>query len=446
MKLYKFLVGAVTAVMLCSCNEKAIDDLQGLYQAPEDLTFVSATDNGVEKVGKMTKLFNVAFATANGDVLNMQFVGDTYYLQTGSYIPANAATATKGNDVVEKCSYVRKGGGLAIGLTRGILNVEKDNDNYSVSGSLWLQDGSIIRVKGGGVIEYVPTDPMEVGILKSAVNNGDGTITAVFTTGGYTEELDMTTYQMIYTGEGYDLQVTIYSADGKLHPGVYSPGTGYKPGGQEEMEYWGQKYLVDVGTIWYTIGNGQKVPTYITAGDIEVTKDGPMYTVTLNQGKGGIYAAYEGPIPELDEEGGVEAYWFTNALSKASYAEYGMPILDIVLSNGTVALNAETGAVAGTGDIMQFEVYSTDGVLKPGEYKIATTDADFQEGTFRCGYDGWFGASGTYYNTVTDGVAGTAAYITEGKLTIAGSDMKSVSFTLVAGKKVYKGTVDLSKF
>ena len=446
MKLYNYLVGAAAALMMCSCTEKAVDDLKGVYQAPEDITITSAADKGVEKEGKMTKLFNVDFTTATGDVLTMQFVGDTYFLQPGSYTAANYGTHVKGNFILEKSSYTRKGGGLAVPVSRGAVTIEKNNDDYSVTGTLWLADGGIIRMKGGGTIEYIPIDPTDIPELKSAVNNNDGTITATFTTGGYTESMDMTTYEMIYEGTGYDFQVTFYSPDGKLHPGIYAPGTGYKAGGQEEMEFWGQVYLVDTGTIWYTIADGKKVPTYITAGDIEVVKNGPMYTVTLNQGKGGIYVQYEGPIPALDEDGDVEAFWLKSGLSAASYAEYGFPILDIVLGcEGDVAVD-ENGVYSGNGDIVQLEIYSADGTLAPGEYKIALGDADFQPGTFRCGYDGWFGASGTLHNHITDGVPGTPVYITEGTLLVQGDAGTPRSFTLVSGKKVFKGTVDLTKF
>lgn len=446
MKIYNYMIGALTAMTLFACSESSLDDLQGTYKAPEEVTVTAAADQGVEKDGKTKRLYNVSFSTANGDVLTMQFVGDGYFLHEAAFTPAAAADAKKGNYVLGKSFYTRKGGGLAVMVTRGILTVGKAEDNYTISGSLWLEDGNVIRVSGGGVIEYVPTDPVEVPILKSATNNYDGTITMVFTTGGYTETLNMTTYQMEYDGTGYDLQVTIYSADGKLHPGTYEPGTGYKAGCQEEMEYWGQKYLVDAGTIWYTIENGQKTPLYIANGKIEVVKTGPTYTVTLDQGKGGILVQYDGPIADLDESGDVEAYTLTSALSASSYAGYGVPILDVVLANGDLAFSAETYSYTGNGDYVQFEIYSADGSLEPGEYTIATDDASFQPGTFRCGYDGMWGASGTFYNHVTDGAAPAPTYITEGTLTVTGAAGTARTFTLIAGNKVFKGTVDLTAF
>ena len=42
-----------------------------------------------------------------------------------------------------------------------------------------------------------------------------------------------------------------------------------------------------------------------------MTKDGSIYTITIDQGKEGIYAQYKGSIPDLDPDGAAEALELT---------------------------------------------------------------------------------------------------------------------------------------
>ena len=440
MKIHKLLTVAITAALLGACNTKALDDLEGVYPAPTDITFTSAVGAEPQKAGRL-KVFPVDFKTADGGVLHMEMVGDSYFLPAAAFTPEPEATAKKGNYIAGKSVYTQ--GGSTMVVSRGIITVEKVGDDYSTSGTLWLEGGSIIRVHGGGTIVYEPTDPMQRPERKGAQVNYDGTITAVFSTGGYTETFDMTTYQMVYEGEGYEWQVVIKSPDGKLYPGTYAPGDGYVVGHVEQVDYGFGPMDVDAGTIWYTIADGKKVPTYITAGDIVVAKDGPVYTVDINQGKEGVFAQYEGPVPALDPEGS-ELVTFTKLLAANSYAQYGMPILDVLLSTDELSFDPTTYQYAGSGSMVQLEIYSADGSIAAGDYTIATKDdsSDFVEGTFRAGDDGMFGLSGTFANTYTDGVPGDAEKVTDGRLSIK-VDGTNYTFTLVAGKKVYKASVEI---
>ena len=454
MKLYKFIGLACAALMLNACNNKAVDDLKGIYPPPTDETAVSAVDLGIEKLSKSSRIFSVEFTMESGETLVMQMLGATYFLPTASYTPADYVSAKNGNYIVATDmapgygSYFRKSDGTQYNVTNGNLTVTKqgETDDYKVSGALWLSDESVIRVKGTVQLHYEQTEPDEFPELKSAQDNGDGTITFVISTGGYTEELDMTTYQMVYTGEGRELQVTMPSPDGKLYPGIYNPGD-YIPGTQIEVDWGFGPMLMDYGTIYYEIKDGAKIPTYINEGVLNVTKEGPVYNVVFEQGKGGINVQYSGPISALDPDGGdVEIVMLTSAMSVSSYAGWGVPILDVVLNNGDIAFDMTTYTMSGSGDMLQIEVYSADGALNPGEYTLAADDASCQEGTFRAGYIGQYGNSGTYACKIENGQQGEPEFITEGTLTISGDAGSPRSFTLNLGKKMYMGTVDLSPF
>ena len=440
--------------MLSACNNKAVDDLKGIYPAPTDITIKTAEDMGVEKLSKSSRIFTVDFTTETGDVLHMQMLGGTYFLPSAAYTPSDYINSKNGNYIVaseqhpDYGSYYIKKDGTKLTVTSGNFQAEKqgDSDYYVLSGALWLSDESVIRVKGNVLLHYEQNEPDEFPVLKSAQDNGDGTITFVISTGGYTEELDMTTYQMVYTGEGRELQVTMPTADGKLFSGKYNPGD-YIVGQQIEVDWGWGPMLMDYGTIFYEIKDGAKIPTYIKEGVLTVQKEGAIYTVLFEQGKGGINVQYSGPIAALDPDGGdVEIVTLNNALAANSFAGWGMPILDLVVGDGDLAYDAASWSYSGSGNMLQLEVYSADGTLKPGEYTLAADDASFQEGTFRAGYLGGYGNSGTYFCNVVNGQQGEPQFITEGTLTISGDAGSPRSYTLNLGKKMYMGTMDLTPF
>ncbi|MCF0191714.1 MAG: hypothetical protein HUJ96_10690 [Marinilabiliaceae bacterium] len=442
MKLYKYLLVAA-ASLSAACTEDAIDDLTGLYQAPDKYSFSSATDNGIEKDGKTKKYFLVDFTTTSGDLLSMKFVGDSYFLQDAAFTPAtNRETAKKGNYIASE-SFFAKAGGASVNINRGILTVGKNDNDYTIAGSLWLEDGKVIKVSGGGTLVYEPNDPMALVGYKGMQDNGDGSVTATFTTGGYTEELDMTTWQMIYTGEGNDLQVQFILPDGKLHEGTYAPGTGYVVGGQTEINWGYGPMMVDYGTIWYTIANGAKVPNYIGSGNIVVTKNGSSYTVTIDQGKGGVFAAYEGAIADLDPDsgnGGGNAEPNYIEISNFLSASVNANTLSLQLAGEgiTVTQGAWGAEVQGDGNYLKIDLYTADGSLAEGVYTPADNDK-LAEFNFAKGWDPgdmWgigmeFKNWGTAWMT-REGGNETGVNIEEGTITVT-KEGDNYVITLVSG-------------
>ncbi|MCF0220481.1 MAG: hypothetical protein HUK14_11935, partial [Muribaculaceae bacterium] len=191
MKLYKFIGIACAALMLSACNNKAVDDLKGIYPAPTDITIKTAEDMGVEKLSKSSRIFTVDFTTETGDVLHMQMLGGTYFLPSAAYTPSDYINSKNGNYIVaseqhpDYGSYYIKKDGTKLTVTSGNFQAEKqgDSDYYVLSGALWLSDESVIRVKGNVLLHYEQNEPDEFPVLKSAQDNGDGTITFVISTG-----------------------------------------------------------------------------------------------------------------------------------------------------------------------------------------------------------------------------------------------------------------------
>jgi len=436
------LLAATMTVMGASCSEEsAHDDLLGIYSAPTDLSITSATTTDKTKDGNL-RTFYVQFNTEQGTPVNMVMVSDQYYLLGTTY---TVGEATKGH-------YLTASSINGSAVTDGSLNLSKTDDTYTISTStLFTADGNAYRMKGSCELVYEPDDPTALTELKSATDNGDGTVTVVLSTGGWTGEFDMNTYQMVYTGGGNDLQIQFVTSDGKLHEGTYSPGTGYVAGYEYTYELWGMQLTAQAGTLWYTVADGVQTIDLITSGDIVVTKNGPLYTILLDQGKGGVYAQYTGTITDLDPDESGNVVIYNNAVNFTNYYSYGwgLNFFDIQLANGDIVYNFDmttyTGSYTGSGDLLQLEIYTPDGTLADGEYALAADDASFTTGTFRAGYAGQYGNSGSYVTYVTDGVFGDVTYITEGTLKIE-TTSSGRSFTLSSGDTTYMGTVDLSGY
>jgi len=173
-----------------------------------------------------------------------------------------------------------------------------------------------------------------------------------------------------------------------------------------------------------------------------------MYTILLDQGKGGIYAQFQGAISDLDPDGGGNVVMLNSVLGVTNWASFGwgVNLIDINLGAGNVAASydaaTQSTVYTGTGNLLQIEVFNTDGVLKRGEYTIAAQGA---EGVCLAGAENAYAPGtpgGTYIRTVTDGVLGDWTYITEGKLTIEGEG-DDTKITLTAGDTTYMFTGNL---
>ena len=449
------LVGGFT-----SCSEiDAIDDLQGVFAVPTNVTVTGASLTEKTKEGNL-RTFQLALTSQEGVAINMAFVSNQFYLTSNGYSGQNQAGAKNGNYITSLSSV------NGSKISEGVFYLNQEDDNYTITSSiLFTEDGKVYRVKGSFNMGFEPDDPTALTLKQSYnamgqpcdfIDNGDGTYSVTFTTGGYTEEFDMTTYQTNYKGEGNDLQVVFNLPDGKLHEGVYKPGEGYKAGYtfmNNAYEAWGVPAFEDyAGTLWYTIANGAKVPSLVTTGDIVVTKNGPLYSILLDQGKGGVYVKFEGSLGGLDPDGGSSApvVMMNSVLGVANYAQMGwIGLIDIQLGNGSLVGTYDEATYSttysGSGDFLQIEVYGEQGVgtLERGTYEIAD-DASFGPMKFKVGAVGMYGDGGTFVKPYTDGVAGDAKFITEGTLTIAGEgDDTKITLSTPDATYMFTGNIGL---
>ena len=455
------IMAAVAGIALgtVSCTENAIDDLQGIYAAPTKVTVTSGSMVDKTKDGNL-RTFTMEFTSTEGVSIKMDMVASSYYLAGTTYSIKDASAVKHGNFVSGKSTV---NGEM---ITDGSLSITQDGDNYTINKSTLFTTNGSYSVTGSFTCAFEVDDPTALSLKTSydamgnacqAVDNGNGTYTVTFTTGGYTEEFNWTTYSTDYSGEGNDLQVVFILPDGKLHEGTYKPGEGYVAGYSfmnDAYVAWGYPEFEDyAGTIWYSIANGVRVPaSLITTGDIVVKKDGPLYTILLDQGKGGLFVQYEGALGELDPDGGSGApiVMMNNVLGVSNYAALNwIGLIDIQLGNGTLSGTYDettyTTTYSGSGDFLQIEVYSEQGVgtLERGTYEIAD-DNSFGPMKFKVGAVGMYGDGGTFIKSFIDGVGGEANFITEGTLTIEGEgDATKITLSTPDATYMFTGNIGL---
>ena len=373
-----FAMIAVGLGLSACSDEDAHDPLEGVYEAPTDLVVTGATVADKTKDGSL-RTFTIQFSTDKGVTLNMVMVSNQYYLTGTGYTYATSG-AKNGN-------YITGSTINGSQVVDGTLNIAKNGDDYSFSlSALQCADGKWYRINSGTVtLAFDPDDPTYLTEVLSASANADGTVTVLLSTGGYETGFDMTTYQTTYTGEGNDWQIVFKTTDGKLHEGTYAPGTGYVSGYEFENDAyaaWGIVYTDYAGTLWYTIADGARTPSLITTGDIKVSKVGSAYKIEINQGKEGVYAEFNGKLPEVDPD-----------YQAAQELTYGGGANWVAWGGNTIALGfAGPGAsieyanwswaAKGTGCAFNVEFFSTDGTLAPGTYVAAEDDA-LAAGTYK---------------------------------------------------------------
>lgn len=316
------ILATIAGLFISSCSDDAVSGLSGKYPAPEEYKFTSLISQQTEKE-ESKRIYTVEIATGgvtgangiysgNGEVLKMQFVGDTYYLPGASYTAAPEASAKKGNYIL---GYGTNSGSVFYKvadksstiatphlITKGVLMVTKESDEYTFFGSLWLDNGETIKVVFTGVIEYEP-EPLELSkvlSVSSAPAGGANKITLKLGTDGVV--IKMGEYGPYYGGNGNYLSVDFLSDDPTLAAGTYTPADNetatagnYVKGYDTIVDWgWGPMEMFNWGTCWFTVEADEESGVHIENNNIVVEKTGTVYTITVNEGD--AFAQYVGEI------------------------------------------------------------------------------------------------------------------------------------------------------
>ena len=393
-KITQYFAALFLTLVAIACQKEGIEPLSGKYAEASQVSGQTLTNGGVtEEDGYY--IFNITSAD-----LNLNIVSRSWYPTAGPYTVGSEL----GNGILLNTSAV---GGKT--LDHGSITVHKDGDDYSIDGTLWLADESIVQIKGDGVLHYeeviveakyyyelVPADNGYTLNLTDLSNNFAATfqfVTSSKLTGTYTVNADTDNLKDGDAVIGYDLSFFI--------PGL-------------------------IGGCYFDV-NGAR--WFIQAGTITVSGDESMYSVDVT-GMTAINAASE-TYPE-------DHITFSNAAKAAT-----KPAVTLTYDGWSCTYKAADNADAGTTEhtlsLLNAEgktagqVVVTTNLLDGVTGRFEPSDDTNKIGRYTPGMDlsaFGLGIIGTYVN-----VEGANQFITGGTLIITSAGGKlSVSVdNLVSG-------------
>lgn len=259
------------ALLLVSCEKEkiptTINEVTDLYTAPAGAVEMSSLSKAESVWSLDRRYFNLDFGA-----LTTTLVGYDALLAPGQYV--------LGNDEIGKAilSKTKVNGSQP---SEGFITVNRDaNGTYYISATV---DGAVYAWNGSLPFKADPAATV-LSVLQQAqsnVANGTNSVTMQLATDGISQSMDWTTWQTVWTGEGGYLALDLYSDDGYLHEGVYTPcavGGVINPGefgiGYDTTMQWGDQVyeMKDWGTCWWAVSGGAAVASKITGGIITVTK------------------------------------------------------------------------------------------------------------------------------------------------------------------------------
>ena len=474
MKLFNRILAAAVGIMaLSSCMEDAIEPLEGKYPAPVTYELNTLKSQSIEK-GEKTRTITLELANEEATLL-VKFVSDKYYIHSVSHTPVTADQAKNKSYIVGNGGSTFTVGGNSVPIESGSITATQGEGTYTFEGSLWLADESIIKVKSTvNLVFEADPEPVKLSTVLSAASNlanGVSTISMSLAQDGISSEMDMSTHQTIWHGEGNYLSIDLYSADGYLHEGTYTANTvggevsegqfgiGWDPG-----DLWGIGMVFENwGTCWWDVANGAAVVNQkVTEGTVTVTRKGSKWVIELvsGEGKGMLWTKFEGAIealtdPALGGGGNVDDTDYvelTNLLSATSNVANGTKSLTLNL--GTDGISSTTDPATwqttweGEGNYLALDIYSEDGKLYTGTYNACATAGTINAGEFGIGWDPgdlWgigmvFENWGTCWWNVAGGAAVAAGKVTDGtvQVLVEGTDLViKLKSTLVNAKFTY---------
>ncbi|MCE5332457.1 MAG: hypothetical protein LLF95_10030 [Bacteroidales bacterium] len=296
-----------------SCNESSLDDLTGKYPPPTDYAFTNLFAQQVQKL-KGKRIFTLKIATnsvaatfneqtgsytytGSGNYISIDFVGKTYFLETGAYTIAANETAKAGNYIAGydtemfgvqftnrgTCFFdVTNGTETGAKVTAGTLNVTKNGDNYTISGVLAMNNGKFIRINYSGVVIFPEDQPVytySVEVSSPYAWTADGTTwnpvagsqlskITVKSDGAAVAYFEIVTAVNPSSLSGtYPVSGMITDANGSVVQGMYVDLSAYVPG-----------LIIESGS--YLLDDDTK--QYISSGNLTVVDNGGVLTFTSN--------------------------------------------------------------------------------------------------------------------------------------------------------------------
>ena len=308
------------ALLLVSCGKEkiptTINEVTDLYTVPADAVEMPSLSQAESVWSLDRRYFNLAF----GSALSTTLVGYDAILAPGQYVLGDNQI---GNAVL---SSTKVNGQPA---SEGYITVNRDDKGtYHISATV---DGKAYVWNGTMPFTADPAATV-LPVLQQAqsnVANGTNSVTLQLATDGISSEIDWSTWQTVWKGEGGYLALDLFSDDGYLHEGTFIPsaeggvinagefGIGWDPGDL----YGIGMVFTDWGTCWWTVKDGAATATKITGGIVTVTKlEGEKAWRIAWGEKYPVEYVFEGDIPALTKpkkpEGGANIdYAYTDEVT-----------------------------------------------------------------------------------------------------------------------------------
>ena len=293
-------------LLVLSCEKEGpttVNEITDLYTAPADAKVMTLTG------ANSTWSTDRRYFDLNFSELSTTLVGYDALLAPGQYVI--------GGDQIGSAINTKVNGQNA---GDGFFTVNSKDGQYAITATI---NGQVYYWTGALPFEADPAPTALTVVLSAQSNlaNGVNSLTMSLATEGISQEMDWTTWQQTWVGEGGYLALDIYSDDGYLHEGTYKAsaeggvinagefGIGY----DTVIEYtdWntGQPASYeakDWGTCWWDVKDGAATATKITDGLVNVTgreekvdgKDVTIWTITWGA-EYPVELLFEGAIPAL---------------------------------------------------------------------------------------------------------------------------------------------------
>ena len=311
-KLASFLFALSVVGSMTSCEEMNYGEGK-LPPLAGEVVFTDVTGTSAARVSP-NFILGVELSNGSGAALEAVFSCSAPVLQAGTYTEASAGYATAGNFITGADGTTLTINGEKHLVTAGTIKVAENGGTYTFDGIVKLGNGENYSFKWtGSGLAWTGLPELKklsvVTLAQSNLANGAKSVTLNLSDGNWSSTMDMTTWQTVYTGKGNYLAIDLYSEDGYLAAGTYSPsatggaiekgqyGIGWDPGDIYNMGYMFENW----GTCWWTVDEAATPQTSaekITTGDITVAIDeNSVYTITVDNGE--LYVQFTGEIPAV---------------------------------------------------------------------------------------------------------------------------------------------------
>lgn len=479
----KYLIySAIFVMAFIACEEDALDPLSGKYPAPaenalSDILEKTSLKEGALRVftlkisnGGVTATYDPGTSTysysGTGNLLSVDFVGKTYFLESGVYTVAPKQTAKAGNFVAgydevsegQKGTFwytVNNGSETGTKVKGGTITVEKLENNYNISGSLILADDTYIRIDYSGEIVYEEDPPVYTytsEITKPYVWTADG---STFTPVDGSQLNKITVFADGITCAVFEI-VTAENASTLAgeYPVVAARNTGEINQGQYLNFLWYGMFDLAVKSGSFVVDGTDTL--YIREGDITVTDNEGILSITSNNLKFqdiSTQAAF-GVLTETgalkinnatNTDGGGDGITLANVISATAMdlSAYGGSGFTVTVKLATAGITTEpdgTGGFtySGNGNYISIDFKRDAGTLPSGTYNIISNETAANDDAI-AGYPALFGTGfwGSVWGSVTEGEAADLP-ITGGTVEVTEN---SGNYTIIANCTTESGDI-----